>query len=773
MGHLYDRMLRDLQVRNYSPQTQHDYLRAMRRFAHYHNRPPDQMGREEVLEFFAFLIHERALGPASRKVHFYGLRFFYTQTLLRPEVFNGLKAPKQPKSRPVIPSRAEVHALLAAVENPKHRALFATLYGAGPRISELVHLQTRDIRSSRGVIQIRNGKGAKDREVPLSPILLTDLRTYWRAVRPPGPWLFPGQRNRPLKARSVQRALHRHLHRLGWEKPFTPHGLRYAFATHLLEDGVDIRSIQLMLGHTSLQTTLRYLHLSRHHFQRIAGSMDRLLRPDDPRSRAKVGALQAHGFSIRLVSARLCALGRARVWGRWAPAGLIDARLADTAADRRDLERAGGVCGRSSWVLATCAVETRRSPACRTMRLSSAAMTKTGGTNHSWRRSRWDSAARLKTKTDQATHLARRAPLCTRRRGLREGRGPTRAAVHPRQQRLRCGKASPNIRRRKKTVVTDLSKTVRKNMKQKTPKEFIGMQTASLIATRLEHDPIIRDGHDTRAGDPNTVRVQTQIADHLLGPTEGALGVHHPPLVVQAAPKRGEGRRIRQLSGGAHELQLAGFVGIHQPSQELAPEQRADDPNREQEIGTTRHPAVIVSEPSTGDDAVQMRMIAHLTGPGVQHRGDPWKRIPVGLTQLQQGLGGRLEQQAVHHPTIRQRHRAKRLRQREHHVEVVGRHQPLQPTLNPAALLSPLADGAVSIPAGVVGLPGLPTVGAEVHVSPQRGGATVDEMAKDASLFWAQHMRAQVRRPEAAEDLRHPNRRAAVRCRRTVGHHAL
>ena len=277
MGHLRTRMEEDLKLRAYRPSTQELYLAAVRRFAAYFMRSPAEMGEEEIRKFLLHLVDDRKVSPACVKTHVAGLKFFYSITLGRPEEVARIPWPKVRKPLPDILSGTEVECLLGAVESVMHRAVLMAAYGAGMRISEACSLCVGDIDRKRGVIHIRDGKGRKDRYVMLSQRLLVALEAYWRQVRPPGPHLFPGQKpGCSIGDAAVGQALHKAVEGCGLTKRVTPHALRHAFATHLLELGTDIRIIQVLLGHSSIRTTARYAQVSTSHIARTPSPLDLL-----------------------------------------------------------------------------------------------------------------------------------------------------------------------------------------------------------------------------------------------------------------------------------------------------------------------------------------------------------------------------------------------------------------------------------------------------------------------------------------------------------------
>jgi site-specific recombinase XerD len=254
-------MSEEMQLRHFSPRTQEAYLAAVTRFAKHFARSPAQLGPDHIRQYHLHLLSRHA-SRSALVIAVAALRFFYTVTLRRPWSVERLPYPRRQRTLPVVLSRAEVARFLAAISGLKPRALLTTTYAAGLRVSEVVALQVSDIDSQRMVIRVRHGKGATDRYVILSPRLLTLLRTYWKAHHPTT-WLFPGRvPGKPLTTRQVMRICHEVRQQAGFTKAVSPHTLRHSFATHLLEAGTDLRTIQLLLGHRSLSTTARYLHVS-------------------------------------------------------------------------------------------------------------------------------------------------------------------------------------------------------------------------------------------------------------------------------------------------------------------------------------------------------------------------------------------------------------------------------------------------------------------------------------------------------------------------------
>ncbi|CAN5166856.1 tyrosine-type recombinase/integrase [soil metagenome] len=277
MSPLRQRMSEDLRLRNYAPRTQQTYLAHVRRFALHVGRSPEELGPEEIRTYQLHLI-EKGVSWSLFNQAMCALRFLYTLTLGQPWRVEKIAHPRRPTRLPSVLSTGEVARLLEAVSNRKQRLVLMTIYAAGLRVSEAVHLRVEDIDSARMLIHVRQGKGGKDRQVMLSPLLLEELRAYWRFARPVH-WLFPGQDpQQPLSVACVQRVCQKARRRAGIDKPVSPHTLRHSFATHRLEGGTDLRLIQSLLGHRSLSTTQRYLHLATHRIGTTASPLDRLPR---------------------------------------------------------------------------------------------------------------------------------------------------------------------------------------------------------------------------------------------------------------------------------------------------------------------------------------------------------------------------------------------------------------------------------------------------------------------------------------------------------------
>jgi site-specific recombinase XerD len=274
-------MRQDMQVRNLAPRTQDTYTDHVARFARHVGRSPEQVGPAEIRAYQRYLATEKQLTPSSLAVAAAALRFLYTVTLKRAWPMDSvIPRPRIPTRLPVILSPAEVARFLASVVLPNHCTILTACYAAGLRVSEAVRLTPAAIDSQRMVLRVTQGKGQKDRDVMLSPVLLATLREWWTVSRPrPHPWFFPGDRpGEPITTRAVHRACRAARRRSGIGKPITPHAMRHCFAVHLLEAGTDIRTIQLLLGHRSLATTARYLRLTTTAVCATVSPLDRLPR---------------------------------------------------------------------------------------------------------------------------------------------------------------------------------------------------------------------------------------------------------------------------------------------------------------------------------------------------------------------------------------------------------------------------------------------------------------------------------------------------------------
>ena len=276
MGKMREKMKDDLKLRRYQSGTVENYLRCAKKLVAFHHRPAEQMGEAEIHEFLLHLI-DGGMGAAGHKMHVAAIKFLYGVTLGRPEVAVRVPWPRVPITLPDILEGSEVERLFEAIESIKYRVIVMTAYGAGLRIGEVCSLRATDIDSRRGVIHVRNGKGGRDRFVMLSERLLVCLREYWRAVRPRGPELFPGSvPGSVVAAKTVREALRAAVAKAKITKRVTPHVMRHCFATHLLEGGTDIRTIQVLLGHSSIRSTARYTQVSTRHIAHTQSPLDRL-----------------------------------------------------------------------------------------------------------------------------------------------------------------------------------------------------------------------------------------------------------------------------------------------------------------------------------------------------------------------------------------------------------------------------------------------------------------------------------------------------------------
>jgi integrase/recombinase XerD len=284
MTPLRQRMTADMQVRNFSENTQESYLHQVSSFANYFHQSPEALGPAEVLAYQLYVTNERKLAPGTLSIIATALRFVFHVTLKREWALEEIPIPKAPVKLPVILSREEVNRFLDCIASRKHRTILMTAYAAGLRVSEAVHLKVSDIDSQRMVIRVAQGKGAKDRYVMLSPRLLEILRVYWKASQPKD-WLFPGDiPGRPITRFAVAGACQKARKLSGIKKPITPHSLRHAFATHLLEGGTDVRTIQLLLGHRSLASTSHYLKVATSTVCATPSPFDLLPQPEPPQS---------------------------------------------------------------------------------------------------------------------------------------------------------------------------------------------------------------------------------------------------------------------------------------------------------------------------------------------------------------------------------------------------------------------------------------------------------------------------------------------------------
>jgi site-specific recombinase XerD len=273
-------MLEELQRRNYSDRTIRYYLQAVALFAKHFGKRPDQLGPDELRTYQAYLLRERKLAVGTVVARVAALRFFYVRTLKRHEFREDLPYPKDHRRLPTVLSLEQVTRLIDAAGNLLQRALLMTLYGTGMRRTEVSLLKVSDVDSQRMMIRVERGKGGAGRDIPLSPALLETLREYWRWKKP-RIYLFPSSdrkrgKEQPISDKTVWYACTEAARHAGLTKRVTPHTLRHSFATHLLEGGTDLRTIQILLGHGDLETTAKYLHLSQRHLRAVANPLESL-----------------------------------------------------------------------------------------------------------------------------------------------------------------------------------------------------------------------------------------------------------------------------------------------------------------------------------------------------------------------------------------------------------------------------------------------------------------------------------------------------------------
>jgi site-specific recombinase XerD len=272
---LRQRLIDDMTARRYGEKAQKAYVRHVRTFTAFLGRSPDTATKED-LRGFQLHLAQQPIGAGSINAAIAALRFFFNVTLERPEIVRPLRTVNKPRRAPVVLSQEEVARLLEAAPSLKYKAALSVAYGAGLRVSEVANLKVSDIDSGRMMLRVEQGKGQRDRYVMLSPQLLELLRAWWRAARPPV-WLFPGQNPiNPITPRQLNRAVTAAKDLAGISKRVSPHTLRHSFATHLLEQGVDIRVIQVLLGHAKLETTALYTRVAVNTVRDIKSPLERL-----------------------------------------------------------------------------------------------------------------------------------------------------------------------------------------------------------------------------------------------------------------------------------------------------------------------------------------------------------------------------------------------------------------------------------------------------------------------------------------------------------------
>ena len=271
-------MLEELQLRNYAQSTVKGYLRVVQEFAEYSHQPPDKLGPDHLRQYQAHLFQDRKLNAGTVQQYVAALRFFFVKTLKRFYLVEHIPMPKRSRKLPEILTPDEVALLIGSASNLYHRTMLMTLYATGMRRAEMCRLKVSDVDSKRMVIHIRHGKGGRDRDVPLSAKLLEEFRVYWRWMKPKT-YLFPGtvknwRPDVPVTTKAPWAACREAAQRAGITKHVSPHSLRHAYASHLLEAGADLRTIQILLGHAKLEHTLVYLHLSHKHLAAVANPLD-------------------------------------------------------------------------------------------------------------------------------------------------------------------------------------------------------------------------------------------------------------------------------------------------------------------------------------------------------------------------------------------------------------------------------------------------------------------------------------------------------------------
>ncbi|MBL8470305.1 MAG: site-specific integrase, partial [Rhodocyclaceae bacterium] len=282
-----DRMIEDMTLRGLALRTRESYLQAVVGLVKHYRRSPDLITSEEVRGYVLHLMQERHLSSSTCNLVLSACKFLFYVTLGREPRSLDVPRSRQPARLPQILSREEITRLIEGAKDPRTRLILSIAYGAGLRVSEIVHLKVSDIDSERMCLRVEQGKGAKDRYTLLSPRLLEELRAYWRAFRPKE-WLFPQTRkpSQPIAATYAQKLFYMAKDKAGITKRCGIHGLRHAFATHLLEDGTDLHTIQRLMGHNSLETTQRYLHLAQKHLAATPSPLDLLPKAPPPAPKA-------------------------------------------------------------------------------------------------------------------------------------------------------------------------------------------------------------------------------------------------------------------------------------------------------------------------------------------------------------------------------------------------------------------------------------------------------------------------------------------------------
>jgi len=262
MKPLRKKFIEDMQLHHLAKRTQESYVMTVKILAEHYKRSPDLLSDEEIRKFFLHLINEKKSASSTLTIYFSGIKFFYEKTLKRVWNVLGIQRPPHTRKLPVVLSAEEVRRILSLIRNEMYRTALSMIYALGLRLNEGVHLKVGDIDEERQLVRIQNGKGAKDRYVPLPESSRLLLQTYCQKQQPSS-WLFPGRKNaEPIDHSSLQRAFRLALRQSGVQKEASVHTLRHSYATRLLESGVDLRTIQMLLGHNSIVTTTIYTHLT-------------------------------------------------------------------------------------------------------------------------------------------------------------------------------------------------------------------------------------------------------------------------------------------------------------------------------------------------------------------------------------------------------------------------------------------------------------------------------------------------------------------------------
>lgn len=280
MSKLREKMMMDMDLKGFSPKTKDNYVKHVEKFSRYYMQSPEKLGEAEIKQYLHFLLTQANMSQSYNSQSYSALKFLYETTLKRD--WDGYRIPRSKKIKklPTVLSREEVKRIFDVTRSLKHKAIFMTIYGAGLRVSEAANLKARDIDPNRMQIRIQEGKGKKDRYTLLSKTNLKILREYWNEYRPKE-YLFPGvDRNLPINVRTIQKVFEQSVEKAGITKEASVHTLRHSFATHLLDFGADVYHIQKLMGHSSVRTTTKYLHVSRQDSLKLTSPLDRIVGGD-------------------------------------------------------------------------------------------------------------------------------------------------------------------------------------------------------------------------------------------------------------------------------------------------------------------------------------------------------------------------------------------------------------------------------------------------------------------------------------------------------------